>query len=365
MRIIISSAGRRVYLVQWFKEALFEAGINGEVIVIEHDPTAATVAAADTYYPITAFTSEAYAPAMLDLIDEIQPDLFISLNDHELTTLSEGLADELRARGVVTPVLDQRSHRAVADKLVMSQVLKKAGVSTPRTVALSDVPAVHDLLYSNDYVIVKDRWGSGSSGLRRFTADEACRWVEDRYRHATGAEALEFDNIIIQPDVGGTEYGLDIVTAVRGGPVEGVLARRKLGMRHGETSSAKTVKNTAFIGLAAALNAALGIRGSVDVDVLVTEDGIPYVIDVNPRFGGGYPFVHIAGADVPHFYLASTLGFAPRSDWDQYRIGYIGAKHEGIIGFDTADTEITQLPAAQPANHHERLMSPIQKRVGI
>jgi carbamoyl-phosphate synthase large subunit len=338
MRIVISSAGRRVYLVQWFRQALYEAGIDGDVIVLDYDPNAATAAAADDYRPVPAFTSSEYADALLEVVDELQPELFISLNDHELTALSEGLADKLRARGIVTPVLDQASHRAVADKLAMSQALQRAGISTPPTVLLSDVVAVHQLLNTASHVIVKDRWGSGSSGLRRFTAEQACRWVEDRYANASDEEALGFDEIIVQPDVGGQEYGLDVVTAVRGGPVEGVLARRKLGMRHGETSSAMTVQNTPFIGLAAALNAALGIRGSVDVDVMLTDDGVPYVIDVNPRFGGGYPFVHVAGADVPHFYLASTLGFTPRSDWDNYRIGHIGAKHEGIIAFETKPT---------------------------
>ena len=216
MRIVISSAGRRVYLVQWFQEALYEAGLVGEVIVIEHDPNAATAAAADSYRAIPAFTSPEYAPAMLDIIDELQPELFLSLNDHELTALSEGLADELRARGVVTPVLDEQSHRAVADKLAMSQVLQQAGICTPRTVLLSDVAAVQDLLCNTNNIVVKDRWGSGSSGLRRFTSAQACRWVEQRYHHATGAEAHRLDDIIVQPDVGGIEYGLDVITAVRG-----------------------------------------------------------------------------------------------------------------------------------------------------
>ena len=349
MRIIISSAGRRVYLVQWFRQALYEAGIQGDVIVLDYDPNAATAAAADDYRPVPAFTSPAYADALLELIDELQPDLFISLNDHELTALSEGLADKLRARGVVTPVLDQTAHRAVADKLVMSQVLQRAGISTPPAVLLSDVVAVYKMLAASSHIIVKDRWGSGSSGLRRFTADQAYRWVEGRYANASDEEALGFDAIIVQPDVGGQEFGLDVVTAVRGGPVEGVLARQKLGMRHGETSSAMTVKNTPFIGLAAALNAALGIRGSVDVDVMLTDDGVPYVIDVNPRFGGGYPFVHVAGADVPHFYLASTLGFTPRPDWDNYRVGHIGAKHEGIIAFETAEVSAAETAPPQHA----------------
>ena len=352
MRIVISSAGRRVYLVQWFRQALYEAGIEGDVIVLDYDPNAATAAAADDYRPVPAFTHPEYAEALLEIVEDLQPDLFISLNDHELTTLSEGLADKLRARGIVTPVLDQASHRAVADKLTMCQVLQQAGISTPPTVLLSDVVAVHQLIDSSDHLIVKDRWGSGSSGLRRFTAEQAGCWLEERYTNASDEEALGFDQIIIQPDVGGQEYGLDVVTAVHGGPVEGVLARQKLGMRHGETSSAMTVKNTPFIGLAAALNATLGIRGSVDVDVMLTDDGVPHVIDINPRFGGGYPFVHVAGADVPHFYLASTMGFAPRSDWDNYRVGHIGAKHEGIIAFEAAEVS-----AAETApTHHARVL---------
>lgn len=335
MRIIISSGGRRVYLVGWFRQALQDAGIPGEVIVLDHDPHAATAAAADTYCSVPAFTSEDYAPTMLEIVDELQPDLFISLNDYELTNLSQGLAGELRSRGVVTPVLDDKYHQAVADKLEMSKVLQQVGISTPTTVLLSDVVAVHELIETHRHVIVKDRWGSGSSGLLRLTAEEALRWVKDRYTNATDAEALTFDEIIVQPDLGGQEYGLDVITAVRGGPVEGVLARRKLSMRHGETASAMTVESAPFIGVAAALNAALGIQGSVDVDVMVTAEGTPHVIDINPRFGGGYPFVHVAGADVPHFYIASTLGFSPKPGWDSYRIGHIGAKHEGIIAFDT------------------------------
>lgn len=342
MRIIISSAGRRVYLVQWFRQALYDAGIAGDVVVFDHDPHAATAAAADDYRLVPAFASTDYAPALLDFVDEIQPELLISLNDYELTALSEGLADQLRSRGVVTPVLDAASHRIVADKLAMSQALQRVGIATPHTVVLSDVVGVNHLLSSAQHVIVKDRWGSGSSGLQRFTADEACRWVEDQFHHATDAQARTFDQVILQPDLGGQEYGLDIVTDVRGGPVEGVLARRKLAMRHGETSSAMTVENAPFIGLAAALNATLGIRGSVDVDIMLALDGTPHVIDINPRFGGGYPFVHVAGADVPHFYLASTLGFTPRTGWDAYRVGHVAAKHEGIIAFETAETTATE-----------------------
>lgn len=348
MRIIISSAGRRVYLVEWFQQALREANIAGDVYVLDCDPGAAAAAAADEYRHMPPITSPQYSQRLLDVVDEVQPDLFISLNDYELTALSQGLSQQLRDRGVVVPVFEATTHNAVADKLVMHQVLTAAGIATPETALISDVAAVQRLIHKAPRVIIKDRWGSGSSGLLRLGRDEARRWVTQQYT-GTGNRTKRTDELIIQPDIGGTEYGIDIITPVRGGSVAGLLARRKLGMRHGETCSAVTVSNTAFEDVAMALNATLRIHGTIDVDVMITEDGRVHVIDINPRFGGGYPFSHIAGADVPHFFIASTLGLTPRPDWNTYRHDFRGAKHEGIIGFGP------QLqPLQQP--HHEPVL---------
>lgn len=337
MRIIISSAGRRVYVVRWFQRALQQAGIPGQVYVLDHDPVAATVAAADGHREMPPFTEQRYASYLLQVVEELRPDLFISLNDYELTVLSQGLADQIRARGVVIPVLDAEAHRIVADKLAMNQALERVGIPTPETVPVSDAKGVYNMLEASDAVIIKERWGSGSSGLRRFTRQQAHDWL-NTYGTVMIEEAPQrLDNLIMQPDLNGIEYGLDIITVVRGGPVEGLLGRRKLSMRHGETSAAITVSSESFKGLAAALNATLGIQGTVDVDVIVAADGVPRVIDINPRFGGGYPFNHVAGADVPHFLMASTLQLQPKLGWDTYQHNFIGAKHEGIIGFESLE----------------------------
>lgn len=349
MRIIISSAGRRVYVVQWFQEALRQADLLGDVYVLDHDPDVASAAAADGYRRMPAFTDDDYSQRLLDVVDELQPDLFISLNDYELTVLSQGLSEQIRSRGALVPVLDSQSHRQVADKLAMSHALAEAGVPTPKTIPLSDAVGIYELLEGSSAVIIKDRWGSGSSGLRRFTRPQAQHWLNTRGAALVEEDPKQLDGLVLQPDLGGTEYGLDIITPVRGGPVEGILARRKLGMRHGETSAAVTVAAHPFQKIAAALNTTLGIRGTVDVDVLVTEDGAPHVIDINPRFGGGYPFSHIAGADVPHYFLASTLGVSPRSGWNSYQLDFVGAKHEGIIGFETSEKIETPTLEAETA----------------
>ncbi|WP_022869735.1 ATP-grasp domain-containing protein [Yaniella halotolerans] len=347
MRIIISSAGRRVYLVQWFKEALQQADIPGEVYVLDNDPGAAAAAAADRHFHIPAFTDAAYQGRLLELIDELQPDLFISLNDHEITVLSQSIGDELRSRGIVVPILDASAQIVVADKLATYRALRSVGVPTPKTVPLSDAVGALELIESSSDLIIKDRLGSGSSGLLRFGQEQAHQWLNTRGVELIEQDPARLDGLVLQQDLGGIEYGLDIVTPVRGGSVEGILGRRKMRMRHGETSAAITVPTDQFRGVAKALNAALGIRGTIDVDVIVTEDGTPHVIDINPRFGGGYPFCHIAGADIPHFMVASTLGIEPRTGWNTYQHDFLGAKHEGIIGFEPANTTKTPVPARQ------------------
>lgn len=37
----------------------------------------------------------------------------------------------------------------------------------------------------------------------------------------------------------------------------------------------------------------------MDCDVLVTGGGRISVLELNPRFGGGYPYSHVAGANIP------------------------------------------------------------------
>ena len=67
--------------------------------------------------------------------------------------------------------------------------------------------------------------------------------------------------------------------------------------------------------LGAGIAEALGPSGLIDADVIMDEKSLkPYVIDINARFGGGYPFSHLAGADVPKAYVLFAEGRAEEAE---------------------------------------------------
>lgn len=335
LKIVIGSAGRRVYLVRWFQEAMRRARIQGEVYVFENDKNAASVAVADGFLHMPRYEDPGYRTAFLAGIRKIRPQLFFSLNDYELTQLAGGFAEDVRELGVVVPSLGLTSHKSVADKFRMSKVLIEAGISTPHTALLSDSDSVEQILETNQRVIVKDRFGSGSSGLQSILSDDLRGWLSQHRNSPDSFKQVLSDqaSLVIQPELPGQEFGLDIVTPLAGGPVEGVLARRKLAMRGGETNVAVTVSSNEFTDLGDKLAGVLRSQGLIDVDVMQTEGGHFQVIDVNPRFGGGYPFSHSAGADVPSYYVASIAGIKIDDRWKQYQLEHKAAKYEEAVAF--------------------------------
>ena len=75
-------------------------------------------------------------------------------------------------------------------------------------------------------------------------------------------------------------------------------------------------------------------RGSdvanMDCDCFVTDEG-PVVLEINPRFGGGYPFSHAAGANLPAALLAWATGADPQPEWLTVAPGVASAKCDRLV----------------------------------
>lgn len=333
--VVIGSAGRRLYLIDWFRQAFDTLEIDGRVVVTENDKTSSSATYGDIGRIMPKYSDPAYETALLDLIADLEPQLFISVNDYELLHLhvNTDLADRIRQLGVLVPGVSAEWQRGCVDKLRMAQLLLDIGVPTAPTVSGGDRDGLSALASNSDDVVVKHRFGSGSSGLAIVSAGRAEEAVAESLLTAPARSDTDptANDVVVQPKLSGVEHGVDIVGAFHApGDLAAVLARRKLRMRAGETDKAVTVDPTPFAHSSALIAKAAGLTGLIDVDMFLDEAGRATVIDINPRFGGGYPFAHLAGADVPLYYLAQAMDIDIGQQWRLYETGVVSAKYESV-----------------------------------
>ena len=207
--IIISSAGRRLYLIDWFREAFAALGIDGRVIVAENDPTSSSASYGDVGRSLPKYDDPDYGPELMSLVAEFDAKILISANDYELihVHVNSGLANSLRETGVLVPGVSAAWQAGCADKLQMAQMLAAIEVPTPATVSGADDQGIDELSARADEFVVKHRFGSGSSGLRVVSADQVRQAVTEAALSApaAGGHPGTRDDVVVQSKLPGAE----------------------------------------------------------------------------------------------------------------------------------------------------------------
>jgi carbamoyl-phosphate synthase large subunit len=109
----------------------------------------------------------------------------------------------------------------------------------------------------------------------------------------------------------------------------------------GQTDRAVTVRNDRLEMIGQLIGEKLGQIGILDCDAFVTEHGC-YVIDINPRIGGGYPFSHIAGANLPAALIAWASGQQPDAAWFRIRPNVAASRRDTLVVINRKPIEIAR-----------------------
>lgn len=305
--IVLGSVGRQAYLVSAFRDAVGKAG---RVVAYDHDPYAAALGCASLPVRSIPYDDPAFEAWLLDLCARVGADALITLSSEELDVV-EALRAPLASIGTTLVGTPDAARSACRDKRRLHELCVGTGFEAPPTWPLEAFEDVPEEVFP---VVVKPHDGRGSRGLSRI----ASRADLARLLAAPGA-AAGTGHDLVQPVLGGTEFGLDLVNDLGGAP-RAVFVRRKVRMRGGETDVATTSSDAVLAERGQALARRLGHQGLVDVDVIRVRH-TTYLIDVNPRFGGGYIFSHRAGADVPRAIVAWLRGEEPKESWLAPRTG--------------------------------------------
>ncbi|TYA71822.1 ATP-grasp domain-containing protein [Seonamhaeicola marinus] len=336
--ILFTCAGRRNYLINYFKEALKG---RGKIIAVDSQELATALIDADVSICVPNVNDKNYLKSLVEIVETYSVKAVISLNDFELPILSKNkeIFEKIGAKVIVsnTDVIN-----VAFDKWETHNFIKRIGLNSPKTYinldqALSDIEK-GNLTFP---IVLKPRFGSGSLSIEHVEDIEELKLTYQLLSLKLKKSVLqdvqkntivnETEFILIQEKLQGKEFGFDVVNDFNG-EYFGMFVREKLSMRNGETDKAVSVIDDSFDEVGKLISKSLKHIGTVDGDAFVCNGQI-YVLELNPRFGGGYPFSHHAGANISAVYVNWIIDGEDALPFEHinYKPGVIYSKCDRLI----------------------------------
>ena len=322
MNLLILSPGRRVEIVEYFKETFHSVG--RQVFTLDMSPYAPALYSGDKFFRIDKdFNNlDQYISNIIDICKRVNVSAIITLIDPELVLLSKHKA-EFNKIGVKLILCDIDFVESTFDKYGFYNKYKK-DISLVETVG-----SCEDALYKIEDsswkypLFAKLRDGSASIGIKKITTKIDFEDVRDSPMY------------IYQPYIDGLEYGVDVYFDMISGELVSAFIKRKIAMRAGETDKAISVKSDKILDEIKKLSKINGIYGPIDVDVFESKDGEVYINEINPRFGGGHPHAYGCGVNFMKLILNNLEGHSNVPAFNNYKEGVLMLKYNGLVFRDT------------------------------
>lgn len=281
INILFSSAGRRVELINSFREAKEKLGIEGKLVGVDLDELAPALNFVDVKYKVPRLNSKDFIPTIIDICKKEQISLIIPTIDTELELYSKNkkLIEESGAKVMVSDI-DTTS--IMRNKIETYKYLKKHGFGVPRLITDEDIKYKN---YSFP-LFIKPLDGSSSINAFKINNEKELMFFKEY-----------IPNPMIQEFADGPEYCVDVFSDFNSKLIT-VVPKLRVAHRSGEITKAKVVKDREIIELTKELVSILKPQGEINFDCIKTQEGIK-IIEINGRFAGGAPISFKAGANSP------------------------------------------------------------------
>ena len=287
--VLLLSAGRRVELVEAFKIEIAARKLGGRVCATDLQPhLSAACQIADRAFKAPRGTDPSYIDFLLEtcLAEGIR--LVVPTIDTELLLLASSRTRFAEA-GVHLIISDESLVALCRDKRKTSDLFTQLGI---------DIPRIYERSAITFPCFAKPYDGSCSVGAALLPRSDALTpaMFDD--------EKMMFMEYIDPTHI---EFTVDVYYD-RMGQLKCAVPRQRIEVRGGEVSKGATRRHFVYEYLLPRLAKLRGARGCITVQVFANETiGRFAALEINPRFGGGYPLSYSAGANYPGWLIDEYL----------------------------------------------------------
>lgn len=286
MNILITSAGQRVSLVRAFQKELKTLFPESKVYTVDLNPILAPACqVSDGYKTVGRVTEQNYIKELISICKEWNVKLIIPTIDTELLVMSANKS--LFMEHEIVPIVSDLSFvEKCRDKRIINKFFVENGIEIPQSIE-KNKPVFplfikpYDGSLSKDIFLIKEE-----SELTSY--------------HLSNPKLMFME--YINPEYY-DEYTVDTYYDKRG-KLKCAVPRKRIFVRSGEINKGVTHKNEIVTYLKSKLSHVDGARGCLTIQFFFNKSTKRIIgIEINPRFGGGYPLSYLAGANFPRWII--------------------------------------------------------------
>lgn len=288
--VLITSAGKRVVLVQIFQKTFRELGFDAKVYTTDMKPEMAPAGiVSDGCESVPRCTSDGFIDSILKICQEKNIGVIIPTIDPELIVFSEN-RQRFSEIGVELMISDSDFIRICRDKRKTADYFNEIGIAVPKML---------DKNHPVFPMFAKPFDGSLSTNIHII-----------RNADALTREILDDPKLLFMEYIDKNEYKEFTVDMYYGKDhcVKSIVPRERVEVRAGEINKGVTRKNFIVDFLKQRMGYLPGVRGCICIQLFYREsDNDIKGIEINPRFGGGYPLSYHAKANYANFVIREYL----------------------------------------------------------
>ncbi|MCI1477727.1 MAG: ATP-grasp domain-containing protein [Clostridium beijerinckii] len=287
MNLLITAIGKRVQLIKHLKQSFNVIGVDAG----DFNPAKSFV---HKFYKVPKANETNYIEKLLEICEKEKIKVLIPLFEGEFEILHNE-RKQFKDIGVTILLCNKEILNLCKDKVETFKFFVNSEISVPKVYNKEEI---EDIIKYGDIdklpLIIKPKDGMGSQNVFKINNITELKFFKGYIKDG-----------IVQEFIAGDEYTVDALVDLEGNPIY-IVPRKRIEVRSGEVVKSSTEKNGAIIEETLKVinrlnklrdNEGLALQGPLTIQFFKNGNGEVYLLEINPRFGGGVPLSFEAGAD--------------------------------------------------------------------
>jgi carbamoyl-phosphate synthase large subunit len=317
---VLSTACSSAFMPGFFRclKSNKERNIRIIGVDMQYDPSIKLLV--DTFYQVPAVTSDDYVDKIIDICRKEKVDVFFPQMSSELLIINENKS-RFENIGVMVSLSTSDTLHIANNKLKLYKFMDDNNLPTPdyfHIKNISDLEKTCNVLgYPEKAVCLKLTESSGSRGVRIIDSSKSRYdiFVNDKPNsiYTTLKDMVEvlsekndLPEMIVMEYLPGIEYSVDLLAV--NGRVQYIVGRKNnvslMSIAQDSTLAEEPIAYKLCIDLVRLMN----LDGNIGFDFLYDEDGIPILMDINPRITATISVSAAGGVNFPYLRIKQLLG---------------------------------------------------------